>query len=183
MNVGFCFNLKKPSADSSSDDLYAEWDDEETIEAVRSALSRTHRVIPIEANEEAVEKFRKLRPDIVFNMAEGTIGRNREAHVPAILEFLGVPGVDVDLPDAPAPEFRPLLRAEELARAVEAAEDVPLLDEDVEGESGAHGQPVGGEGLPRPVDVYLVLRRHPVPFPRRLPASLYVALAAPLFRE
>jgi D-alanine-D-alanine ligase len=91
MNVGFCFNLKKPSADSSSDDLYAEWDDEETIEAVRSALSRRHRVIPVEANEEAFEKFRKLRPDIVFNMAEGLYGPSRESQIPAILEMLRIP--------------------------------------------------------------------------------------------
>lgn len=91
MNVGFCFNLKKPAADSFSDDLYAEWDDEETIAAVRSALARQHRVIPIEANEEAFEKFRQLRPDIVFNMAEGLYGSSRESQIPALLEMLRIP--------------------------------------------------------------------------------------------
>ena len=91
MNVGLCFNLKKPQEASSSDDLYAEWDDEETIGAVCSALARNHRVIPIEANEEAFEKFRKVRPDIVFNMAEGMYGTSREAQIPAMLDMLRIP--------------------------------------------------------------------------------------------
>ena len=31
------------------------------------------------------------RPDFVFNIAEGLYGPNREGHVPAICEFLGIP--------------------------------------------------------------------------------------------
>jgi D-alanine-D-alanine ligase len=91
MNVGLCFNLKKTREDSLPDDLYAEWDDEETIEAVRSALSEKHRVMLIEGNEEAFEKFRRLRPDIVFNMAEGLHGASREAQIPSLLEMLRIP--------------------------------------------------------------------------------------------
>jgi D-alanine-D-alanine ligase len=91
MNVGLCFNLKKFQGESSPDDIYAEWDDEETIGAVRSALARNHRVIPIEADEEAFEKFRKVRPDIVFNMAEGMHGTSREAQIPAMLDMLRIP--------------------------------------------------------------------------------------------
>ncbi|MBI5967521.1 MAG: ATP-grasp domain-containing protein [Deltaproteobacteria bacterium] len=90
MHVGLCFNLK-PTNESISDDFYAEWDDEETIAAVRSALSGKHRVIPIEANEDAFEKFRQLRPDIVFNMAEGLSGSSRELQIPAMLEMLRIP--------------------------------------------------------------------------------------------
>jgi D-alanine-D-alanine ligase len=91
MNVGLCFNLKKPQDESAPADLYAEWDDEETIEAVRSALARKHEVFLIEGNEGAFEKFRTLRPDIVFNMAEGLKGQSRESHIPAMLEMLGIP--------------------------------------------------------------------------------------------
>ena len=91
MNVGLCFNLKKSQGESSPDDIYAEWDDEETIGAVRSALARNHRVLPIEADEEAFEKFRKVRPDIVFNMAEGMHGTSREAQIPAMLDMLRIP--------------------------------------------------------------------------------------------
>lgn len=91
MNVGFCFNLKRTLEEPPAGDYYAEWDDEETIEAVRSALSRRHRVIPIEADEEAFEKFRHFRPDIVFNMAEGLHGVSRESQIPAMLEMLRIP--------------------------------------------------------------------------------------------
>jgi D-alanine-D-alanine ligase len=91
MNVGLCFNLKKPLAESVSPDFYAEWDDEETIAAVRSALSLRHRVISIEGNEEAFEKFRRCRPDIVFNMAEGLYGSSRESQIPVMLEMLRIP--------------------------------------------------------------------------------------------
>ncbi len=72
-------------------DLYAEWDTAETIEAVRSALAEVHDVTPVEANEEAFERLRSLRPDIVFNIAEGLYGSSREAQIPAMLEMLGIP--------------------------------------------------------------------------------------------
>jgi len=91
MRVGFCYNLKKPHDESTHPDLYAEWDDEETIGAVHSALARRHEVIPVEGDEGAFEKFRKYRPQIVFNMAEGMHGTSRESQIPAMLEMLRIP--------------------------------------------------------------------------------------------
>jgi len=75
----------------SSADVYAEWDSAETIDAVASALSAFGDVIRIEADESLPERFRAERPDIVFNIAEGLHGTNREAHVPAICEFFAIP--------------------------------------------------------------------------------------------
>jgi D-alanine-D-alanine ligase len=91
MHVGFCFNRKKERDDSVPADFYAECDDEETLEAVRSALARRHRVSPVEADEDAFEKLRRLRPDIVFNMAEGLYGESRESQIPCLLEMLRIP--------------------------------------------------------------------------------------------
>jgi len=91
MKVGFCYNLKKSADESTPPDLYAEWDDEETIGAVHSALARRHEVIPIEGDEGAFENFRRHRPDIVFNMAEGMYGTSRESQIPAMLEMLRIP--------------------------------------------------------------------------------------------
>jgi D-alanine-D-alanine ligase len=71
-------------------DEYAEWDTEETIIAVRDALEERHKVHLIEADKEAYEKFTALRPDIVFNIAEGFNGPSREAQIPAMLEMLGM---------------------------------------------------------------------------------------------
>ena len=72
-------------------DEFAEWDSPATIAAVESALSKLGRVVRLEANEDFPERLRQTKPDIVFNIAEGFLGVNREAHVPAICEFYGIP--------------------------------------------------------------------------------------------
>ncbi len=72
-------------------DEFAEWDSPATIAAVESALSRLGKVVCLEAKEDFPERLRQARPDIVFNIAEGFNGVNREAHVPAICEFYGIP--------------------------------------------------------------------------------------------
>ncbi len=102
MHIALSFNLRRASAcapsDSSSasplsiaDDLYAEWDDFETIDAVRSALARRHQVTLVEADHNAFATFQALRPDLVFNMAEGLLGASRESQIPAMLDMLGLP--------------------------------------------------------------------------------------------
>ena len=74
-----------------ADDEYAEWDSPATINAVAAALARHGDVIPLEATDDFPQRLRETRPDIVFNIAEGLRGPNREAHVPAICEFYGIP--------------------------------------------------------------------------------------------
>jgi len=78
-------------AEKTRTDTYAEWDTQETIDAVRAALATAHDVTPIEANEDVFERLRLTRPDIVFNIAEGMNGASREAQIPAMLEMLGIP--------------------------------------------------------------------------------------------
>ena len=100
--IGFAFNQKpemveslshtdKPPSTPSDSDRYAEWDAVETIDAVANALSACGKVIRLEANEDFPARLRASRPDIVFNIAEGLTGVNREAHLPAICEFFGIP--------------------------------------------------------------------------------------------
>lgn len=113
--IGFAYNLKpeSPSAEAvadpagirvvdgevsrpdeeppSSSDEFAEWDSAETIGAVAHALAELGEVIHLEADENFPAKLREARPDIVFNIAEGQYGPNRESHVPAICEFFGIP--------------------------------------------------------------------------------------------
>ncbi|MEM2914890.1 MAG: ATP-grasp domain-containing protein, partial [Candidatus Bathyarchaeia archaeon] len=68
------------------------FDDEETVDAIAEALEiGGSHVIKIEADEEAYNKLRKSKLDIVFNIAEGIRGESRESHIPAILEMLGIP--------------------------------------------------------------------------------------------
>jgi len=77
--------------DLEQPDLYAEWDEQGTIDAVAGALSTIGEVVLLEADESFPEKLRAARPDFVFNIAEGLYGPNREGHVPAICEFFGIP--------------------------------------------------------------------------------------------
>ena len=76
---------------SPADDFYAEWDTLETITAVKKALQERHNVTLIEANDRAFRKFQELRPDIVFNIAEGLNGSSRESQIPTMLEMLTIP--------------------------------------------------------------------------------------------
>src|SRR3982751_5799749 len=62
-------------------DEFAAWDSPTTIAAVEAALARLGKVVRLEANEDFPEKLREVKPDIVFNIAEGFRGVNREAHV------------------------------------------------------------------------------------------------------
>jgi len=94
MRVGLTYNLKKGGGanDGLPEDFYAECDDLSTIEAVREAiLSRHEEVVLIEADEDAYERLRGARPDMVFNMAEGLWGESREAQLPAMMEMLRIP--------------------------------------------------------------------------------------------
>lgn len=77
--------------DLAQPDLYAEWDEPETIDAVVAALAPLGDVIRLEANADFPIRLEATRPDFVFNIAEGLYGPNRESHVPAICEFYGVP--------------------------------------------------------------------------------------------
>ncbi len=81
----------RAAPDAPVADVYAEWDSAETIDAVANALSAYGTVIRLEATPDFPERLRASDVDIVFNIAEGLHGPNREAHVPAICEFYGVP--------------------------------------------------------------------------------------------
>jgi len=94
LKVGLTYNLKRqPSADEGlPEDFYVEFDDEETVDAIAEALREGGcKVTKIEADGEAYGKLRRLKPDIVFNMAEGLRGETRESQIPAILDMLGIP--------------------------------------------------------------------------------------------
>jgi len=94
LNVGLTYNLKK-TADpvaGQPEDFYIEFDDEATVDAIAGALRKGGcEVTKIEADEEAYGKIKGLKPDFVFNIAEGIRGESRESQVPAMLEMRGTP--------------------------------------------------------------------------------------------
>ena len=88
LRAGIACNIK---TDRSSEEQ-AEFDEPGTIAAIQNALEKAgFETVIIESSESFPEKLKTEKPDIVFNIAEGKTGRNREAQVPAILEYCGIP--------------------------------------------------------------------------------------------
>jgi D-alanine-D-alanine ligase len=91
LRIGFTYNIKRVGS-KGGNDAEAEYDAPETIESIRGALeSYGHVVIPLEATAELPRQLMESPVDLVFNIAEGVSGRNREAVVPALCELMGIP--------------------------------------------------------------------------------------------
>jgi D-alanine-D-alanine ligase len=93
LKVGFAFNVKRTQADPSGEgDEEAEYDSPKTLQAIREAItSYGHEVVDLEATSELPIVLSSTPVDVVFNIAEGFKGRNRESQVPALLELLDIP--------------------------------------------------------------------------------------------
>jgi D-alanine-D-alanine ligase len=94
--VGIVYNLKK-GLKAEVPDAEAELDNIDTVHAIQSALeAKGHKTVLLEADEALPEKLRHVKIDIAFNIAEGLHGRGREAQVPAMLRFFGIPHTGSD---------------------------------------------------------------------------------------
>ncbi len=92
LRVGITYNLKK-SFHSGTDDLFEEYDSEETILSLEREIQKYHCTpLRFEQDHTLQERLLHNPPDFVFNIAEGLgQGRGREAQVPCLLESLGIP--------------------------------------------------------------------------------------------
>jgi D-alanine-D-alanine ligase len=93
LRVGFTYNVKRivPTPDAL-EDSEAEYDSPTTLQAIREAIaSWGHEVVDLEATPELPSLLASTPLDLVFNIAEGLKGRNRESQVPALLELLDIP--------------------------------------------------------------------------------------------
>ncbi|HLB71645.1 MAG TPA: ATP-grasp domain-containing protein [Candidatus Methanoperedens sp.] len=92
LKVAITCNLQPENYSHENTDVFAEFDSSATVEAIKMALLNYCReVIVIEGDEAAYGKIKNEKPDFVFNIAEGIKGESREAHIPAMLEMLGIP--------------------------------------------------------------------------------------------
>lgn len=96
MNIAFAYNVRHYDVlkNGRKAEEEAEFDSPQTIRDIKKNLeSLGHKVFLVEAGKNAYLKFKKLKPKIslVFNYAEGTHGRDREAQIPAMLEMLEIP--------------------------------------------------------------------------------------------
>lgn len=88
------YDLKTEYVFRSTDpkDANAEFDHPDTIQVIREAIEAMgHSVVLIGDVEGLLKALDHLKVDLVFNIAEGRSGRNREAQVPILLEMRGVP--------------------------------------------------------------------------------------------
>ena len=94
MKLGLTFDLQTDPTDPRQ----AEFEPPATIEAVRRALETLEHEVTLLGNAfdllKAPERLRDV--ELVFNIAEGTESRCREAWVPNLLELHGVPYVGSD---------------------------------------------------------------------------------------
>jgi len=99
LRVGMTYNVKSefPLQPGDPPDLNAEFDHEDTIAHIERALRRGgHEVVRLGNARTLLERVKPLAVDIVFNIAEGYEGRNRESQVPILLEMLRIPCVGAD---------------------------------------------------------------------------------------
>jgi D-alanine-D-alanine ligase len=91
LRVGLAFNMKRIES-QGGDDREAEYDAPETIQAIMGAIeSHGHTAVPLEATADFPRTLMSSNVDVVFNIAEGLVGRSREGQVPSLCELLGVP--------------------------------------------------------------------------------------------
>ncbi len=96
MRIGITYNLKSdfPAVPGAvlARDAQEEFDLPGTVEAIRAVLAEEgNEVLLLGGDLGVVEKIRQNGIEFVFNIAEGFQGRSREAHLPSLLEMLGIP--------------------------------------------------------------------------------------------
>lgn len=94
MHIGFVYDLRDQyRAAGFSEDAVAEFDTAETVEAIAAALERTSGSVEMvgTGRQLAARLVAGERFDLVFSIAEGVSGRNREAQVPALCEMFDQP--------------------------------------------------------------------------------------------
>jgi D-alanine-D-alanine ligase len=120
LRVGLTHNKRRTTALSVERDHDAEYDTPQTIAAIREAIeSYGHTVVELEATPELSMLLPAAGLDVVFNIAEGLGGRNREAQVPALLELLDIPYTGSD------PAAMSLALDKNLAKQIVAQADCP----------------------------------------------------------
>lgn len=95
MRIGFTYDLraKHQPENDSPEDFYGEFETDETIAAIVTAITALgHDLVQI-GNLPSLLHFlaEGKRVDLVFNMSEGRYGRARESQIPGVLEACQIP--------------------------------------------------------------------------------------------
>ncbi|MBU0674363.1 MAG: P1 family peptidase [Proteobacteria bacterium] len=90
MRITIAYNLRLDDTEATAE-LLAEADIKRIYDAI-SSLQHTVTVVEVSGKPNGViERLIESEPDLVFNLAEGTIGSSREAFYPGLYEQMGIP--------------------------------------------------------------------------------------------
>ena len=99
ITVGLTYDLKTDYDPGINDpkDVSAEFDHPKVVDELEESLETSgYEVLRIGNAKQLLNNIKDINVDIVFNIAEGLKGRNRESQVPIILEMMGIPFVGAD---------------------------------------------------------------------------------------
>jgi D-alanine--D-alanine ligase len=90
MRITIAYNLRTDDSEATAELLSPE--DIERIYRAISSLQHTVAVVEVTGNpHQVIEQLVESEPDLIFNLAEGTIGSSREAFYPGLFEQMGIP--------------------------------------------------------------------------------------------
>lgn len=122
MRIGIAYNIREESQDSHDlpEDFDEEFDCPATIDAIAGVFENAgHEVSRLGFGRRLLCSLLDDPPDVVFNIAEGLEGRNRESQIPALLEMLSIPYTGSD------PLSLGLTLDKDLAKRVVASRGLP----------------------------------------------------------
>ena len=90
MRITIAYNLRTDDSEATAELLSSE--DIERIYRAISSLQHTVTLVEVSGNpHQVIERLVESEPDLIFNLAEGTIGSSREAFYPGLYEQMGIP--------------------------------------------------------------------------------------------
>lgn len=90
MRITIAYNLRGDDTEATAELISAE--DIDRIYKTISSLQHTVSVVEVSGKpNEVIDRLLDSEPELIFNLAEGTIGSSREAFYPGLYEQMGVP--------------------------------------------------------------------------------------------
>lgn len=90
MRITIAYNLRGDNSEATAELISAE--DIDRIYKTITSLQHTVSVVEVSGKpNEVIERLLDSEPELIFNLAEGTIGSSREAFYPGLYEQMGVP--------------------------------------------------------------------------------------------
>lgn len=99
LQIGLIFDVFEdyPWKDGEPDDADAEYEPEETVQALAEAVRRLgHQPVRIGTAYDLLRRLPALKLDAAINITESHGGRNREGYAPTLLEMAGIPFLGSD---------------------------------------------------------------------------------------